>query len=124
MGWETRRGQRVYYRKMRQGARVRSIYCGMGERGEAAAREDAERRRAHDEKASDVEREKVVQEIAESNVEQAPVVLPQQCVLQTSPPVAHTGPEPQNPPLSNEFQRREEETRRLEEWRRKRAMRL
>ena len=43
MGWETRNGKRVYYRKVREGARVRSIYCGSGERGEAAAREDAER---------------------------------------------------------------------------------
>jgi hypothetical protein len=36
----------VYYRKVREGRRVRSIYCGSGERGEAAAREDAERRSA------------------------------------------------------------------------------
>ena len=51
MGWETRRGKRVYIRKQRyrdeQGrSRVRSIYVGPGERGEAAAREDEERRRA------------------------------------------------------------------------------
>lgn len=51
MGWEMRRGKRVYYRKERyrdeQGhSRVGSIYCGSGERGEAAAREDEERRRA------------------------------------------------------------------------------
>ena len=35
MGWETRRGKRVYYRKVREGRRVRSFYCGSGERGEA-----------------------------------------------------------------------------------------
>lgn len=50
MGWETRGGKRVYYRKQRyrdeQGRScVRSIYCGSGERGEEAAREDEERRR-------------------------------------------------------------------------------
>lgn len=44
MGWETRNGKRVYYRKVREGGRVRSIYCGGGERGEAAAREDEARR--------------------------------------------------------------------------------
>lgn len=46
MGWETRRGKRVYYRKERVGRRVRSVYCGSGERGERAAREDEERRAA------------------------------------------------------------------------------
>lgn len=44
MGWELRRGKRVYYRKVREGGRVRSVYCGAGERGERAAREDEERR--------------------------------------------------------------------------------
>ena len=44
MGWEMRRGKRVYYHKERDGERVRSIYCGSGERGERAAREDKERR--------------------------------------------------------------------------------
>jgi hypothetical protein len=44
MGWEMRRGKRVYYRKVREGRSVRSLYCGSGEKGEAAAREDAERR--------------------------------------------------------------------------------
>lgn len=46
MGWEMRRGKRVYYRKVREGRRVRSVYCGTGERGEQAAREDAARRAA------------------------------------------------------------------------------
>lgn len=44
MRWETRNGKPVYYRKVREGGRVRSVYCGSGERGEAAAREDARRR--------------------------------------------------------------------------------
>jgi hypothetical protein len=47
MGWEKRGkdGKRlVYYRKTRVGERVVSIYCGSGERGRAAEREDQERR--------------------------------------------------------------------------------
>ena len=45
MGWETRRGRRYYYRKERgKDGRVRSVYCGGGERGELAAREDELRR--------------------------------------------------------------------------------
>jgi hypothetical protein len=44
MGWETRAGKRVYYRKVREGERVRSIYCGSGERAEKAAKEDEDRR--------------------------------------------------------------------------------
>ena len=45
MGWELRRGKLVYYRKVRDGSRVRSVYCGAGERGEEAEREEEERRR-------------------------------------------------------------------------------
>lgn len=45
MGWEKRGAKLVYYRKERgTDGRVRSVYCGSGERGELAAREDAERR--------------------------------------------------------------------------------
>jgi hypothetical protein len=49
VAWEVRRGKRVYYRKERyrdaEGrSHVRSIYFGSGERAEAAAREDEERR--------------------------------------------------------------------------------
>lgn len=75
MGRELRRGKRVYYRKgwvpdpeARGGGRVRSIYCGSGERGELAAREDEERRAAC-RKAS----EKVAESPA-SEVQNAPPV--------------------------------------------------
>lgn len=46
MGWERRgkNGVPVYYRKVRVGGKVKSVYCGSGERGQAAAREDEERR--------------------------------------------------------------------------------
>lgn len=49
MGWEIRNGKRVYYRKERyrdaEGrSHAHSVYCGSGERGERAAREDVERR--------------------------------------------------------------------------------
>jgi hypothetical protein len=47
MGWELRRGKRVYIRKQRTpDGHVRSIYIGGGEVGERAAREDEERRAA------------------------------------------------------------------------------
>lgn len=46
MGWELRRGKLVYYRKVRDGRRVRSVYCGSGERGERAALEDEGHRAA------------------------------------------------------------------------------
>jgi hypothetical protein len=39
-----RRGRRVYYRKVREGRRVRSIYFGDGPEAEAAALEDEQRR--------------------------------------------------------------------------------
>jgi len=44
MGWEMWSGKRVYYRKVREAGRVCSVYCGAGERGELAAREDEMRR--------------------------------------------------------------------------------
>jgi hypothetical protein len=45
MGWETRRGESYYYRKVRgDDGRVRSVYFGKGERAEAAAAEDEARR--------------------------------------------------------------------------------
>ncbi len=46
MGWELRRGKRVYIRKVRDGGRVRSIYFAAGEPSETAAREDLEKRLA------------------------------------------------------------------------------
>jgi hypothetical protein len=47
MGWEKRgkdRKRLVYYRKRRVNGRVVSIYCGPGDRGRAAEREDQKRR--------------------------------------------------------------------------------
>lgn len=47
MGWELRRGRRVYVRKVRTpDGKVSSVYVGGGEVGERAAREDEERRAA------------------------------------------------------------------------------
>lgn len=46
MGWETRKGKSYYYRKQRTPeGRVRSIYCGGGERGLRAEDEDERARR-------------------------------------------------------------------------------
>src|SRR2546423_14374758 len=46
MGWEKRRGKSYYYRKVWREGRVVSVYCGGGERGMQAAREDQQRRLA------------------------------------------------------------------------------
>lgn len=51
MGWETRGGREYYYRKERDGARVRSVYVGTGEVAELISqlgmmrREEAETER-------------------------------------------------------------------------------
>ncbi len=83
MGWEVRRGKRCYYRKVREGRKVRSVYCGSGERGEAAAREDAERR------ASRRKPPEVMGESLPAAVGTAPIA---------PPPVAHHPPPPPAPP--------------------------
>lgn len=41
MSWETRKGQRYYYRKERDGKRVRSVYAGKDERAALMADIDA-----------------------------------------------------------------------------------
>jgi hypothetical protein len=41
MGWETRNGRSYYYRKEREGSRVRSVYVGGGETASLIAQLDA-----------------------------------------------------------------------------------
>lgn len=41
MGWETRGGREYYYRKEREGSRVRSVYVGGGEMATLIAQLDA-----------------------------------------------------------------------------------
>ena len=41
MGWETRNGRSYYYRKERDGQRVRSVYVGTGETARLLAQFDA-----------------------------------------------------------------------------------
>jgi hypothetical protein len=41
VGWKPIQGHLYYYRSVRQGRRVRSVYCGGGELGRLAAEEDA-----------------------------------------------------------------------------------
>jgi hypothetical protein len=41
MGWETRSGREYYYRKEREGGRVRSVYVGGGETARLIAQLDA-----------------------------------------------------------------------------------
>ena len=45
MSWETRAGQRYYYRHVRIGGRPRRLYYGKGEAAAEQARLEAERRR-------------------------------------------------------------------------------
>ncbi len=45
MSWETRAGQRYYYRHLRIGGRPRRLYYGRGEAAAEQARLEAERRR-------------------------------------------------------------------------------
>jgi len=45
MGWEQRRGRSYYYRKVREGGRVRSEYVGSGMLGQICAADDANHRR-------------------------------------------------------------------------------
>lgn len=53
MGWENRKGKLYYYRKKREGSRVRSIYVGSGETAhliselEAMRHEETEMKRLH-----------------------------------------------------------------------------
>jgi hypothetical protein len=45
MGWEQRRGRSYYYRKVREGGRVRSEYVGSGIVAQICAGDDDDRRR-------------------------------------------------------------------------------
>jgi hypothetical protein len=47
MGWETRRNGKFYFRKVREGKRVRSVFVGGGEIGRLAEQHDRERRAAN-----------------------------------------------------------------------------
>ena len=46
MAWSRRQCRRYYYRSVRNGHKVTKVYCGCGQAGERAAKEDAERRAA------------------------------------------------------------------------------
>jgi hypothetical protein len=45
MGWEQRRGRSYYYRKLREGGRVRSKYVGTGMLAQICAEDDNDKRR-------------------------------------------------------------------------------
>jgi hypothetical protein len=47
MAWETRRGRKYYYRKVREGNRVRSIYVGADENACLVAEVDAKCRQSY-----------------------------------------------------------------------------
>lgn len=58
MGWEMRRGRRVYYRSVREGQTVRHVYFGSGPAATAAAAEDERRRSERQTRRLDRERQR------------------------------------------------------------------
>jgi hypothetical protein len=62
MGWEERGGQRYYYRKVRRGGRVFSVYTGNGVMGEIAAAQDADERASAVQTREELRREMATQD--------------------------------------------------------------
>jgi hypothetical protein len=80
MAWETRgsnKDQRYYYRSVKVNGRVTRKYCGTGPSGEAAAREDEERR----EKCRQAREELVNVKQCEAEILQLMADLSHQCTL-------------------------------------------
>src|SRR4051812_44563010 len=67
MGWETRGGREYYYRKEREGSRVRSVYVGGGETARLIAQLEAMRSDEREGKRilSRMEREQLEEQEAE-----------------------------------------------------------
>ena len=58
MAWETRHGRRFFYRKVRIGHQVRSIYVGSEEAAGEIIRKEVERRQREEERRADFQRRK------------------------------------------------------------------
>lgn len=68
MGWETRGGRSYYYRKEREGARVRSVYVGAGVMGRGLALLDGLGRAEAEERRAELMREREADEIVEAEI--------------------------------------------------------
>jgi transcriptional regulator with PAS, ATPase and Fis domain len=62
MGWEERCGRRYYYRKVRKGGRVFSVYEGGGISGEIAAAQDAGEQGKQTRTRAELQREQAAQD--------------------------------------------------------------
>lgn len=62
MAWETRNGRSYYYRKVRKGGRVFSVYEGGGISGEIAAAQDAGEQAKKSQTRAELQREMVAQD--------------------------------------------------------------
>jgi len=67
MGWEERNGKRYYYRKVRQGERVITIYVGSGQIAEICARDDERNRTNKKNKCQALKKE--LKELCQPDVE-------------------------------------------------------
>jgi transcriptional regulator with PAS, ATPase and Fis domain len=62
MGWEERGGRRYYYRKVRKGGRVFSVYEGGGIDGEIAAAQDVVEQEKKTQTRAELQREMAAQD--------------------------------------------------------------
>jgi hypothetical protein len=69
MPWEERAGRRYYYRKVRRGGRVFSVYEGNGLRGLLKAEEDEEAREAKRRAALDARAELAAQDAVDAVID-------------------------------------------------------
>ncbi len=69
MAWETRRGRQYYYRKVREGRRVRSIYVGADEHACFIAELDARCKQSCTEEHADARRARESLEVADTQIE-------------------------------------------------------
>jgi hypothetical protein len=71
MPWEERGGRRYYYRKVRKGGRVFSVYVGGGIAGTLASQLDEADRKERDRDREDLRRELARQDEADALVERS-----------------------------------------------------
>ncbi|HJQ32943.1 MAG TPA: hypothetical protein VJ866_12225 [Pyrinomonadaceae bacterium] len=71
MAWEERAGRRYYYRKVRKGGRVFSVYEGGGISGTLAEAQDAEARQSRQRKPRSLRAELAAQDAIDAKIDEA-----------------------------------------------------